>query len=123
MPARKGCPPFLDLATTYPGGRDQVIAVIAGAEEDAGPYREKLEPVARVVVEPAVGGEISTALAVQAFPYSAFSTLRGAWSAAGWSWINRPSSRCSRRPDESTVERSPAIGQGRRATSNTSIVT
>lgn len=61
-------PDFLDFAGTFPGGRDQVIAVVAGSEEEAATYRERLEPVARVVVEPPGTGEIGQALALNSFP-------------------------------------------------------
>jgi hypothetical protein len=61
-------PAFVDFATTFPGGRDQVIAVVVGPEHEAETYRERLEPVARVVIEPPMTGEIGTALALNAFP-------------------------------------------------------
>jgi thiol-disulfide isomerase/thioredoxin len=61
-------PAFVDFAKAFPGGRDQVIAVVAGVGNEADAYRELLEPVARVVVEPPMTGEIGTALAVTGFP-------------------------------------------------------
>ncbi|TDD74799.1 hypothetical protein E1293_29160 [Actinomadura darangshiensis] len=61
-------PAFVEYARAFPGGRDQVIAVVVGAESEAGAYRERLEPVARVVIEQPVTGEIGTALALNAFP-------------------------------------------------------
>jgi hypothetical protein len=61
-------PAFVDIAKTFSGGRDQVIAVVVGSENEAETYRERLEPVARVVVEPPATGEIGTALALNAFP-------------------------------------------------------
>jgi thiol-disulfide isomerase/thioredoxin len=61
-------PAFVDFAKTLPGGRDQVIAVVVGSEDEADSYREQLEPVARVVIEQPVSGEIGTALALNAFP-------------------------------------------------------
>ncbi|MCP9949597.1 TlpA family protein disulfide reductase [Actinomadura madurae] len=61
-------PAFLDSARTFPGGRDQVIAVVVGPEDEAETYRERLEPVARVVVEPPATGAVGTALALGSFP-------------------------------------------------------
>ncbi|GAA0581574.1 TlpA family protein disulfide reductase [Actinomadura livida] len=62
-------PAFVESAATFPGGRDQVIAVVVGeSEDDTAPYRERLEPVARVVTEPPMTGEISSALEVNGFP-------------------------------------------------------
>jgi len=66
-------PGFIDSATTFPGGRGQVIAVVLGSPEEAQPYRERLEPVARVVVEPPLGGAIGAALELESFP--AFAVL------------------------------------------------
>jgi thiol-disulfide isomerase/thioredoxin len=66
-------PAFVDLAKTFPGGRHQVIAVVVGQEGDAETYRGRLEPVARVVIEPALTGEIGTALSLESFP--AFAVL------------------------------------------------
>jgi thiol-disulfide isomerase/thioredoxin len=61
-------PAFVEFATTFPGGREQVIAVVVGPENEAETYREQLEPVARVVIEPPMTGEMDTALALNAFP-------------------------------------------------------
>lgn len=61
-------PEFLDRATAFPGGRSQVLAVVAGEAEAVRPYRDKLAPVARVVVEPPMNGTLTTALKVQGFP-------------------------------------------------------
>ncbi|MQA95418.1 MAG: redoxin family protein [Streptosporangiales bacterium] len=61
-------PAFVDFAKTFPGGRDQVIAVVVGSENEAEAHREQLEPVARVVIEPPMTGEIGTALALNSFP-------------------------------------------------------
>jgi hypothetical protein len=61
-------PDFVSRAEAFPGGRGQVLAVLAGDVEQVEPYRERLEPVARVVIEPAMGGPISTALRIQGFP-------------------------------------------------------
>ncbi|TDC57174.1 hypothetical protein E1281_05930 [Actinomadura sp. KC345] len=68
-------PAFVDSAKTFPGGRDQVIAVVVGTDGEAATYRERLEPVARVVIEPPMTGEIGTALALTSFP--AFGVLSG----------------------------------------------
>jgi hypothetical protein len=61
-------PEFISLAEAFPGGRGQVLAVLAGEREHVQAYRERLEPVARVVIEPSSGGPVSTALQIQGFP-------------------------------------------------------
>jgi hypothetical protein len=61
-------PEFIAHARVYPGGRGQVLAVVAGEPEQIQPYRDQLAPVARVVIEPPMDGPISTALKVQGFP-------------------------------------------------------
>jgi hypothetical protein len=61
-------PTFVDSAKTFPGGREQVIAVVVGPENEAETYRGQLEPVARVVVEAPMTGAIGTALALDSFP-------------------------------------------------------
>lgn len=67
----EGCvdrlPSFADLAGRFPGGRAHVLAVVIGAADEAVPFRERLEPVARVVVESHVSG-VSAALGVKGFP-------------------------------------------------------
>src|SRR5918999_4893298 len=61
-----GCPPckelaprFIDFASTFPGGRDHVWAVIEGEQEDPAWLAALLGRVANVVVEP-VRGPAST---------------------------------------------------------------
>lgn len=61
-------PAFVDHAKTYPGGRDQVIAVVVGSESEAETYRKQLEPVARVIIEPPMTGAVGMALALTSFP-------------------------------------------------------
>jgi hypothetical protein len=65
---RERLPEFIAHAQVYPGGRGQVLAVVAGEPEQVQPYRDQLAPVARVVIEPPMDGPISTALKVQGFP-------------------------------------------------------
>lgn len=67
-------PGFLRLAAAFRGGRDRVLAVIADMGGDPETYRERLEPVARVVIEPQ-GTGINEALRVRAFP--SFGVLDG----------------------------------------------
>jgi len=74
-------PGFVDAATSFPGGRGQVIAVVLGTENDAEPYRERLEPVALVIVEPPSGGPIGEALGLSSFP--AFAVLDGSGTVVG----------------------------------------
>jgi hypothetical protein len=66
-------PEFVSRAETFPGGRGQVLAVLAGEAEQVEPYRKELAPVARVVIESPMDGPIATALKVQGFP--AFAVL------------------------------------------------
>jgi cytochrome oxidase Cu insertion factor (SCO1/SenC/PrrC family) len=74
-------PAFVDYAETFPGGRDQVIAVVVASESEAETYRERLEPVARVVIEPPMTGELGTALALNTFP--GFAVLDESGTAVG----------------------------------------
>ncbi|MEN3535231.1 hypothetical protein AAH991_08995 [Microbispora sp. ZYX-F-249] len=60
-------PDFLALAARFPGGPEQVLAVILDENGELGEQREALEPVARVVVEK-LGGPVSSALHVRALP-------------------------------------------------------
>jgi thiol-disulfide isomerase/thioredoxin len=69
-----GCPPckelaprFIDFASTFPGGRDHVWAVIEGEQEDPAWLAALLGRVANVVVEP-VRGPASTAFGIDEFP-------------------------------------------------------
>lgn len=66
-------PEFISRAETFPGGRRQVLAVLAGEPEQVEEYRERLKPVARVVIEPPGDGPVATALKVQGWP--AFAVL------------------------------------------------
>ncbi|GAB3437396.1 hypothetical protein GCM10027569_92300 [Flindersiella endophytica] len=61
-------PAFVDYAKAFPGGRDQVIAVVLAEEDEADTYREQLEPVARVVVEAPRANVIRAALELVSFP-------------------------------------------------------
>jgi thiol-disulfide isomerase/thioredoxin len=69
-----GCPPcdafkpaFRTHAATFPGGRDQVLALIVGGKGDPTTLAAELADIARVVVEPAEG-PVSTAFGVTGFP-------------------------------------------------------
>lgn len=70
-------PEFVSRAQTFPGGRGQVLAVLAGDPEQVEPYREQLAPVARVVIEPPMDGPIAAALKVQGFPTFAVLDVEG----------------------------------------------
>ncbi|MFC7922489.1 TlpA family protein disulfide reductase [Streptomyces cinereoruber] len=50
-PCREQAPGFARIASTVPGGRDRVLAVIKGSGQIADDLVELLSPVARVVVE------------------------------------------------------------------------
>ncbi|MGW6918021.1 TlpA family protein disulfide reductase [Kitasatospora sp. NPDC054939] len=55
-PCRDQAPVFARALADYPGGRERVLAVVKGEGAVADELRAVLEPVARVVVEPAAGG-------------------------------------------------------------------
>jgi thiol-disulfide isomerase/thioredoxin len=67
----EGCltviPMFTEYAATLAGGRDRVVAVVAGGGEKAEEYTALLAGAARVVVEPAKG-TVASAFAVRAYP-------------------------------------------------------
>lgn len=60
-------PGFVDRARAVPGGRDHVLAVLVGEQDEVTSLREALEPVAQVVVE-YVAGPVATAFGVIGFP-------------------------------------------------------
>jgi hypothetical protein len=83
-------PEFVSRAETFPGGRGQVLAVLAGEPAEVEPYREQLAPVARVVIEPPMDGPISTALKVQGYPAFALLDAEGTAVAGGHSFEQLP---------------------------------
>ena len=60
-------PHFIDRVASFPGGRENVLAVLAGEPGEVEEEARQLAPVARVVVE-GVGGPVAEALEVRAFP-------------------------------------------------------
>lgn len=60
-------PRFISYASAFPGGRDQVLAVVAASTEGSPGFVDELGEVARVVVEP-FGGRVSAAFGIDAFP-------------------------------------------------------
>lgn len=78
-------PRFLELAGAYPGGRGQVLAVVAGDQVAA------LSPVARVVLE-TMEGPITQALGVRGFPAFAVLDESGTVVSAGTNpdWLELP---------------------------------
>lgn len=66
-------PEFVAKAKAFPGGRGQVLAILAGEREEMSKYREQLAPVARLVIEPLLDGPLAAALNVQGYP--AFAVL------------------------------------------------
>ncbi|WP_214322579.1 TlpA family protein disulfide reductase [Nonomuraea sediminis] len=67
QPCKEQLPTFIKYAGARPGGRDAVLAVIVGTEEEAEATAERLRPVATVVVEPDAG-PIQQAFRVTGFP-------------------------------------------------------
>lgn len=76
-------PEFVARAKTFPGGRGQVLAVLAGEPEQVEEYREQLASVARVVIESPIGGPVATALQVQGWPAFAVLDATGTVLASG----------------------------------------
>ncbi|WP_117211538.1 hypothetical protein [Allorhizocola rhizosphaerae] len=75
-------PAFLAFGAARPGGRDRLLAVVAGPAEEAVDLVRQLETVATVVVE-AEGGPIQRAFEVTGFP--AFVLVRdGVAEASGY---------------------------------------
>lgn len=72
QPCADQLPVFVEYAGRFTGGRDQVIAVVAMSSQDVDTtdYRERLEPVARVVLEPEAHqpGRIGAAFAIGGYP-------------------------------------------------------
>lgn len=64
---REQLPEFVEYARDLPGGRSQVLAVVAGEPDETAEMIKTLTPVARVTVED-FDGELSRAFAVDAFP-------------------------------------------------------
>lgn len=60
-------PKYLAHARAHPGGRDAVLSVVVGAEEETAEMVRQLEPVSRVVRD-VEQGEISKAFAVDGYP-------------------------------------------------------
>ncbi|SEQ09945.1 Thiol-disulfide isomerase or thioredoxin [Lentzea xinjiangensis] len=61
-------PDFLSTATTFPGGRERVFALLIGAGEDVVEKRAALSRVGRVVLEEKPGGPVAKAFGVKGYP-------------------------------------------------------
>ncbi|MFC7549034.1 TlpA disulfide reductase family protein [Plantactinospora sp. GCM10030261] len=66
-PCAERLPGFVRHAAERPGGRDSVLAVIAGTPEASADYIEQLSAVATVVVEPDLG-PVQQAFGVTGYP-------------------------------------------------------
>jgi peroxiredoxin len=66
-PCRKQLPEFAEFARTIPGGPSQVLAVVAGEEDQAKEFVAGLDGTASVVVEPP-HGPVATAFSARGFP-------------------------------------------------------
>lgn len=67
QPCKERLPEFLQVASQRPGGRDEVLAVIAASPARAADLLGRLRPVARVVVEQEEG-TVQQAFGVNGFP-------------------------------------------------------
>jgi hypothetical protein len=74
-------PPFADYVRANRLGREDVLAVVIGADEEPVPYLEDLAAVALVCREPA-DGELSKAFAVSGYPAFCLLDADGAVAAA-----------------------------------------
>jgi thiol-disulfide isomerase/thioredoxin len=66
-PCEELLPRFVEYAASEGVGR-RVVAVVAASDAEAGEMAAQLAPVARVVVEGAFGGAVSTAFGVRGYP-------------------------------------------------------
>ncbi|QLQ38042.1 TlpA disulfide reductase family protein [Micromonospora robiginosa] len=66
-PCKERLPGFVAHAASRPGGREGILAVIAGSPDEAAALLEQLLPVATVVVEPD-RGPVQQAFGVDGFP-------------------------------------------------------
>lgn len=78
-PCKERLPAFVEHAASRPGGRDAVLAVAVGTEEETAELVELLRLVATIVVEPDQG-PVQQAFAVSGFP--AFVLVEGGVVAA-----------------------------------------
>lgn len=76
-------PTFVERAKNFPGGRGQVLAVLAGEPAQVEQYRQQVAPVARVVIEPPIEGAVAAALHVQGWPAFAVIDAAGTVLASG----------------------------------------
>lgn len=76
QPCKERLPEFLEVAPDVPGGRQQVLAVAVGGEQECANLVADLAPVARVVVEPpSAEGPVSQAFKTSSYP--TFGVLEG----------------------------------------------
>ncbi|MER5783999.1 TlpA disulfide reductase family protein [Streptomyces mobaraensis] len=66
-PCHRELPNFVEYAGTHPGGRERVLAVVAGNAEEAADFLTALGPVAEVVLSER-DGQLTRAFGVEAFP-------------------------------------------------------
>jgi hypothetical protein len=76
-------PRFVDRAAAVPGGREQVVAVLVGGEAETREQRERLEPVAQIVMD-TPSGVVPRAFSVVGFPAFALLEPDGTVSASGY---------------------------------------
>ena len=68
QPCEELLPEFVAYAADLPGGRDGVLAVVAGAPDDTAEEVARLSQVARVVVEDPANGVVVRAFRVTGYP-------------------------------------------------------
>jgi hypothetical protein len=76
-------PAFVEFAKGFPGGRDRVLAVLVGGEDDLTAERAMLEPVARLVLQDEPGVGMTKALGVKGYPAFAVFDAYGAVLTSG----------------------------------------
>ncbi len=76
-------PAFVEFAKRFPGGRDRVLAVLVGGEDDLTAERAMLEPVARLVLQAEPGTGMTAALGVKGYPAFAVFGADGAVLSSG----------------------------------------
>jgi peroxiredoxin len=82
-------PRFVTQSVEFPGGRNQVLAVVTGDGPDVPELADRLTSVARVVVD-GVDGGLATAFQARAFPSWCLLDATGTVARSGSGWTELP---------------------------------